>query len=614
MTVNLSMLAGAGAQFFDNNGHPLSGGKLYSYEAGTTTPKTTYTTSAGVTAHTNPIVLDSAGRVPSGGEIWLIDGGNYKFALYTSKDVLIATYDNVTGNGSGILASLAAPSGSRLVGFSHAETYPQGTVGLALQVAINIKNAPYNAVGGTTDDSAAIQAAVDALPSGGGRIVFPTGTYTFKDINVIDKESVSFEFSDSVVNLAPGAQYAVKFQNTSAIFKKGGIFSDVTFGTGSAAVGIIWIDGGAWTNQVITRIANNAVVAPSLIYYSNNTSPLRNPSNFTITQVFDRSYGCDYLFHYDAAATTTNFDNFVINHILHYCDTNGGAVIHFDGAAALYSSFENIYGGMYADNTRLVKMTGSIAASRNNWQNLLMEGSGNNRICMDGYYNESIIKTVINYVDENLYTGNQAFSARLTSSHLDNLLVQNASTGAYSTNTAVTLLAGSSTNDIFKIGVLSDLGSKNTVYRGQGDYLVSQLYQQTYTSNTAPAILSLKFADFEVNDVIKIFIAGTASGLYKDLELLEASVRSLFTMPGGLLTEDWSVEITYQVISVAGVKSLSPHLRVFKGTTCVINEFKTPVSFFPATFQLILSVTAPNWTGSSIVMRTAYAAPLFNQN
>jgi len=46
MSVSLSPIGGAGAQFFDNNGTPLSGGKLYAYEAGTTTPKTTYTSAA----------------------------------------------------------------------------------------------------------------------------------------------------------------------------------------------------------------------------------------------------------------------------------------------------------------------------------------------------------------------------------------------------------------------------------------------------------------------------------------------------------------------------------------------------------------------------------------
>jgi len=98
MAVFLSPVGGAAAQFFNNNGVILSGGKLYTYAAGTTTPQVTYTSSSGVTAHTNPIILDSAGRVP-GGEIW-INSPPYKFVLNTSADVLIATYDNITGLGA----------------------------------------------------------------------------------------------------------------------------------------------------------------------------------------------------------------------------------------------------------------------------------------------------------------------------------------------------------------------------------------------------------------------------------------------------------------------------------------------------------------------------------
>jgi len=98
MAVFLSPVGGVAAQFFTNSGVPLSGGKLYTYAAGTTTPKTSYTSSSGSTAHTNPIILDSAGRVP-GGEIW-ISAPPYKFVLNTSTDVLIATYDNVLGIGA----------------------------------------------------------------------------------------------------------------------------------------------------------------------------------------------------------------------------------------------------------------------------------------------------------------------------------------------------------------------------------------------------------------------------------------------------------------------------------------------------------------------------------
>jgi hypothetical protein len=98
MAVFLSPVGGAAAQFFTNNGIILSGGKLYTYAAGTTTPATTYTSSSGATAHTNPIILNSAGRVATS-EVWL-DNTQYKFLLKDSNDVLIATYDNISGIGA----------------------------------------------------------------------------------------------------------------------------------------------------------------------------------------------------------------------------------------------------------------------------------------------------------------------------------------------------------------------------------------------------------------------------------------------------------------------------------------------------------------------------------
>lgn len=96
MTVSLSPLGGAASQFFDNNGVILSGGKIYTYAAGTTTPRATYTSSSGATPHANPIILDSAGRVP-GGEIWLTDGLVYKFVIETATAILLGTYDNLKG-------------------------------------------------------------------------------------------------------------------------------------------------------------------------------------------------------------------------------------------------------------------------------------------------------------------------------------------------------------------------------------------------------------------------------------------------------------------------------------------------------------------------------------
>lgn len=77
-------------QFFDDNGDPLANGKLYTYAAGTTTPKATYTTAAATVANANPIVLDSAGRA-----VAFLDG-SYKFRLETAASVLVRETDNVS--------------------------------------------------------------------------------------------------------------------------------------------------------------------------------------------------------------------------------------------------------------------------------------------------------------------------------------------------------------------------------------------------------------------------------------------------------------------------------------------------------------------------------------
>lgn len=97
MAVNLSPVGGVAAQFFDNSGQVLTGGKIYTYLAGTTTPAVTYTTNSGLIAQPNPIILNAAGRVPDSGEIWVTDGTTYKFVLKDQNDVLIATYDNLVG-------------------------------------------------------------------------------------------------------------------------------------------------------------------------------------------------------------------------------------------------------------------------------------------------------------------------------------------------------------------------------------------------------------------------------------------------------------------------------------------------------------------------------------
>jgi hypothetical protein len=105
---------GNGQQFFDDNGVPLAGGLIYTYQAGSSTPLVTYTTNNGTIANANPIVLDASGRTPQ--QIWLLTGFSYKFVLQNSDGVLIQTLDNIYPILQNAPASApAVPTGSILL-------------------------------------------------------------------------------------------------------------------------------------------------------------------------------------------------------------------------------------------------------------------------------------------------------------------------------------------------------------------------------------------------------------------------------------------------------------------------------------------------------------------
>lgn len=126
MAVNLSPI-GNGFQFFNNDGLPLNAGKIYTYQAGSTTPLATYTDSSGLIANTNPIILGTDGRPPS--TIWLTEGFFYKFVLATSSNVTIQTYDNLYGIiGATPPAATPIPSGGIFLWSGSIGSIPAGYV------------------------------------------------------------------------------------------------------------------------------------------------------------------------------------------------------------------------------------------------------------------------------------------------------------------------------------------------------------------------------------------------------------------------------------------------------------------------------------------------------
>lgn len=114
MTVVLSPIPKI--RFTDSNGDALVGGKLFTYAAGGTTKINTYTDSTGLSANTNPIILDSRGEC----SCWLTAGTAYKLTLApsTDSDPPVAAYwaiDNITEQATPTLTSLGGAASTLIL-------------------------------------------------------------------------------------------------------------------------------------------------------------------------------------------------------------------------------------------------------------------------------------------------------------------------------------------------------------------------------------------------------------------------------------------------------------------------------------------------------------------
>jgi hypothetical protein len=226
------MPTGKQQYFYTGTSKPLAGGKVYTYAAGTSTPKTTWQDAAGTTPNANPVVLDSTGSA------LIFWSGSYKVVVVDSSGNTIYTVDNyaslidsaqlggsggAAGVGYGLLTldqilksrvasvvdSVAALRALDKTKFTRAfvtgyyaagdggggpyyldatdttSADNSGTIIVAtdggrwkLQPGGILTVRQFGAKGdGTTDDTSAIQAALNALPSTGGALYFPGGVY-----------------------------------------------------------------------------------------------------------------------------------------------------------------------------------------------------------------------------------------------------------------------------------------------------------------------------------------------------------------------------------------------------------------------------------------------------
>lgn len=198
VAVSYSALAGAGDQFFDNSGNILTGGFIYTYLAGSTTPATTYQSSAGVATNANPIELDSAGRPPA--EIWLATSSNYKFVITNATGSQSRTYDNVPGVAraadlADFIALIEGQTGSDYVGFLQAGTgaEPRTVQDKLRELEVSVYDymteaeiSACQAYSFGTDVTSAVNDAVDYAYRNALRLRFPPGGYLVSQIVLPD--------------------------------------------------------------------------------------------------------------------------------------------------------------------------------------------------------------------------------------------------------------------------------------------------------------------------------------------------------------------------------------------------------------------------------------------
>jgi len=201
---------GVGQQFFDDNGVPLAGGLIYTYQAGSSTPLVSYTTSSGTIANSNPIVLDASGRTPQ--QIWLLTGFSYKFILQNADAVLIQTLDNIYPIlQNAPTTSVAVPSGCILLWSGSTGSIPatfvlcdgtNGTPDLRDRFIVGAGNTyAVNATGGSADST------------------LPTHTHTVSDpghAHTINwGQNAGTAGSSSGTSLATFAQFSALIQQTA---------------------------------------------------------------------------------------------------------------------------------------------------------------------------------------------------------------------------------------------------------------------------------------------------------------------------------------------------------------------------------------------------------------
>ncbi len=274
--------------FSDVNGLPLAGGCVFTYSGGTTTPLATYTDSTGVTANSNPVILDSGGSA----NIWL-GPSLYKFSIWSAGGTNCATgtlqwtVDNVPGN---LFNNSTISGGTWTGGTITGAAISGGTINGAVITNSTIDSSP---IGQTTPSSGvftSLAAGVDAM-SFSSTPVFPAATYgyfTMTLTNNVTSSSITGGTNGQLItfNLCQnGTGQVVGGQTTGFTFSWPSNYTNppvVDPVLNSCTIATAYYDGGYWT----TVSTNTQMLLGNLETLAFTSTPVfvaSSYSNFLLT-------------------------------------------------------------------------------------------------------------------------------------------------------------------------------------------------------------------------------------------------------------------------------------------------------------------------------------------
>lgn len=260
------------SQFFSDSGRILPGAQLFFYVNGTTTPQATYEDAAFTVLNQNPVICDSAGRVPN---IYMPDDDIYSITLKDASGSQIAQADDITGANSEVtsaevIAALAANTDPVIINGSdidlNANTEITGTLAVSGQTTLQSQID----IGGNASGPASGRGQMGAGSTNGLQLLGNGSTYDTHLANRIGQVALGVVANTQNVDVngdvtvdGTSASRSVTIANTGNGNTSALMFErERQAGTGVLGAGV-WVASDTSTNDTTLILAANTAISPT---------------------------------------------------------------------------------------------------------------------------------------------------------------------------------------------------------------------------------------------------------------------------------------------------------------------------------------------------------------